>query len=237
MRTQQPANQRGQAALGPEKGGITLIIKGGEARVDSRLLAEQLGNQHESSMKLIRAYRADFEEFGILRFEIGEITGRGQPEQYALLNEDQCYLLLTYSRNTPKARALKINLVKAFREARDRASVSDAQYLPLYHSMHAEVAALAQRAKECGSSTPEHLFHINANKALNAAMGLASGERGALTIEQRLMLTTLQSVYRRALHDSLAGGDDHREAGRKAKGAALVFMQTAGGLLLGGAGA
>ncbi|THG83904.1 hypothetical protein E5198_06300 [Pseudomonas sp. A-1] len=212
---------------------ITLTTYKGEPRVDSRLIAEQLGNQHENTYDLVKRYAEDFRQFGILRFETGEITGRGQPEQYALLNEDQCYLLLTYSRNTPRARALKINLVKAFREARDRASVSDAQYLPLYHSMHAEVAALAQRAKECGSSTPEHLFHINANKALNKAMGIASGERGTLTIEQRLILTTLQAVYRRHLHDSLERGDDHREAGRKAKGAVLAYMATAGGLLLG----
>lgn len=216
---------------------IALTAYKGEPRVDSRLLAEQLGNQHENTYDLLKKYEADFREFGVLRFETGKPSAGsqgGRPVAFALLNEDQCYLLLTYSRNTPRARALKINLVKAFREARDRASVSDAQYLPLYHSMHAEVAALAQRAKECGSSTPEQMFHINANKALNAAMGIASGERGTLTIEQRLILTTLQAVYRRHLHDSLERGDDHREAGRKAKAAVLAYMATAGGLLLGG---
>lgn len=213
---------------------IALTTHKGEARVDSRLIAEQLGNQHENTYGLVKRYAGDFRQLGILLFETGEIVGRGQPEQFVLLNEDQSYLLLTYSRNTTKARALKINLVKAFREARDRASVTDAQYLPLYHAMHAEVAALAQRAKECGSSTPEHLFHINANKALNAAMGIASGERGTLSLDQQLMLTMLQSVYRRHLHDSLERGDNHREAGHKAKAAILAYMATAGGLLLGG---
>lgn len=214
--------------------GVTLTTCKGEARVDSRLIAEQLGNQHENTYGLVKRYAGDFRQLGILLFETGEIVGRGQPEQFVLLNEDQSYLLLTYSRNTTKARALKINLVKAFREARDRASVTDAQYLPLYHAMHAEVAALAQRAKECGSSTPEHLFHINANKALNAAMGIASGERGTLSLDQQLMLTMLQSVYRRHLHSSLTNGDDHREAGRKAREALQTYMATAGGLLLGG---
>lgn len=215
---------------------ITLTTYKSEARADSRLLAEQLGNQHESTIKTVKTYAADFRQFGVLRFEIGKPPAGskgGRPEEYALLNEDQCYLLLAYSRNTAKVRSLKINLVKAFREARDRASVTDAQYLPLYHAMHAEVATLAQRAKECGSSTPEQIFHINANKALNVAMGIASGERGTLTIEQRLLLTSLQAVYRRHLHDSLERGDDHREAGRQAKNAVLAYMATAGGLLLG----
>lgn len=101
-----------------EKSPITLIQSQGEHRADTRILAGQLGNQHENTYGLVKRYESDFLELGILRFETGEIVGRGQPEKYALLSEDQCYLLLTYSRNTPKVRALKIILIQAFREAR-----------------------------------------------------------------------------------------------------------------------
>jgi phage regulator Rha-like protein len=100
---------------------VTLAQYKGEPRVDSRALTRQLGNQHESVMKTLKAYPADFKAVGVLRFEIGKPPAGskgGRPEEYALLNEDQCYLLLTYSRNTPVIRTLKINLVKAFREAR-----------------------------------------------------------------------------------------------------------------------
>lgn len=62
-------------------------------------------------------------------------------------------------------------------------------------------------------------------------MGIANGERHTLTIEQQLILATLQAVYRRHLHSSLANGDDHREAGRKAREALQTYMATAGGLL------
>lgn len=214
---------------------ITLTTDRGEARIDSRLVAEQLGNQHKNVIGLVRTYQQDFAELGRVAFETRTMQTAGGPQKYevALLNENQCYLLLTYSRNTPRARALKINLVRAFSEARNRTSALDAQHLPLYHAMHAEVSALARRAKECGSSTPEHLFHITANKALNAAMGIANGEQHTLTIEQQLILATLQAVYRRHLHSSLANGDDHREAGRKAREALQTYMATAGGLLLG----
>ncbi|EMH0374020.1 Rha family transcriptional regulator [Pseudomonas aeruginosa] len=108
-----------------------------ETRVDSRVIAGQLGNQHESSMRLTRTYKADFEELGILRLQIGEIMGRGQPEQFALLNEDQAYLLLTYSRNTKQVRALKVNLVMAFREAR-------------YGGACQVLAARKEEASKCG---------------------------------------------------------------------------------------
>lgn len=89
-----------------------------EVLADTRMLADQLGIQRASVFKMVNDYRSDFEQLGILRFQIGEIQGRGQPEKFALLNEDQCYLLLTFSRNTAKVRQLKVNLVLAFKNAR-----------------------------------------------------------------------------------------------------------------------
>lgn len=74
---------------------ILLVEIDHEPRVDSRLIAEQLGIKHQNFRELIQSYQADFEEFGILLFETGEIRGRGQPEKFALLNEDQSYLGLT----------------------------------------------------------------------------------------------------------------------------------------------
>lgn len=104
---------------------IQLVHSAGEARVDSRVIAEQLGIQHESSYDQIKKYRSDFEELGVVRFETGKPSGGkgGRPEKFALLNEDQAYLLLSFSRNTKRVRRLKVNLVKAFRDARDRAGL------------------------------------------------------------------------------------------------------------------
>lgn len=97
---------------------ISLVVVDQEPRVDSRLIAEQLGVQHQNFRELIQNYQPDFEEFGILRFQTGEIKGRGQPEKYVLLNEDQSYLGLTYTQNTPQARDLKKRLVRSFGEHR-----------------------------------------------------------------------------------------------------------------------
>lgn len=219
---------------------ITLVQAKGEARVDSRVLANQLCTKHQSTFELIKRYSEQIKRFGHLPFQTGDgerPQGGGKAERFALLNEDQCYFLLALSRNSDTVVNLKAGLIMAFREARDRANVTDAQYLPLYHTMHIEVAALAQRAKALGSTTPERIFHINANKALNTVMGIHSGERESLTIDQRLLLTTLQAIYRRHLCDSLDAGANHREAGRKAKDAVLAYMSAAGDLLLGGSAA
>lgn len=72
-----------------------------EPRADSRDIAKRLRLQHESVYKNLKERKADFEQFGKLRFEIGA-SASGQTEKYAMLNEDQAYLLLAYSRNTAK---------------------------------------------------------------------------------------------------------------------------------------
>lgn len=93
------------------------VIIDHEPRVDSRLLAEQLGVEHRATRQLIQQYQSDFEEFGQLTFEmeVGErIQGGGNPIKFSLLNEDQSYLLLTYVQNTLQARELKKRLVRTF---------------------------------------------------------------------------------------------------------------------------
>ena len=126
----------------------------------------------------------------------------------------------------------KAELVAAFRMARDRASIRITQYLPLYHSVHEAVEALIQRARECGSTTPDAIFHSNANKLLNVLMGISSGRRESLTVVQQLTLSTLQFVFIRAVQGSLAEGDDHRTVRSKAKSACEGYMDEAGRHLL-----
>ena len=100
---------------------ITLTQSQGEPRVDSRVLAEQLGTKHKSSIELIDKYADKIRRFGHLPFqtEVGKrAQGGGKAERFALLNEDQAYFLLALSRNTERVIELKSSLVMAFREAR-----------------------------------------------------------------------------------------------------------------------
>src|SRR6266496_4634889 len=97
-----------------------VIVQDDIPLADSREVAKQLGIAHRSLFSQITEYLEEIEaDFGILRFEIAEIKGRGQPQKYVLLTEDQTYAYMSYSQNTEQARACKRKLVKAFREARD----------------------------------------------------------------------------------------------------------------------
>ncbi|MDP9908246.1 phage regulator Rha-like protein [Variovorax boronicumulans] len=93
----------------------------GEPTADSRDLAVALGNTHRPLFALVLKYLPKFQEFGEVIFQkaVGSRPqGGGNPERYALLNEDQSYLLLTMARNSKRAVDLKTRLVHEFAKAR-----------------------------------------------------------------------------------------------------------------------
>ena len=180
-----------------------------EPRIDTRLIAEQLGVKHQNTVELLRNHREDFEQFGILRFQTGEIDGRGQPQKFAMLNEDQCYLLLTYTRNTARVRALKVKLVHAFRDARHARELIQQEYLPTYHALHDEIHAIA------AGSEHERFVHINFNKLLNKTVGVSAGARSSLPVPRRSLLIVAQMLAAKAMQDA----GDAREAYSRAKDA------------------
>lgn len=203
MQTGQLRKSAGQGSLGSKKAvalSIRLNTGSAEPRVDSRALARLFGNHHRNVMVLIQKHAEQFKKFGHLLFEtqVGERKqGGGKAERYARLNEDQAIYLLTLAKNNDRVVPLKAELVAAFRMARDRASVRATQYLPLYHSVHDAVEALIHRARECGSTTPDAIFHGNANRMLNSVLGITSGERENLTVAQQLTLSSLRGLYGR----------------------------------------
>lgn len=98
---------------------VVFQYEDGALVVDSRLIAAQLGIQHENFINTLNKHKTQTEQaFGFLRFQTGEIRGRGQPEKYCLLTEDQAFFLMTLSRNTPQVISAKLSLVESFSEAK-----------------------------------------------------------------------------------------------------------------------
>ena len=178
---------------------LTLTIVKTEPLVDTRLLAAHLGNKHQSLFELVKNYQADFEELGLLRFQTGKATG-GRPEKFALLDEGQCYLALSFSKNTARVRKLKVKLVKAFLEATRAVSLRKTEYLPAYHALHDQIKFLAD------GSPNERFMHMNVNKATNKAAGLEAGQRNTASLPTQSMLIVAQSV---ALQAAQGAADRH----------------------------
>jgi phage regulator Rha-like protein len=172
---------------------LVLTITPTEARVDSRLLARGFGNKHKSAMALIERYADRFRRLGILSFKKAVINGRGQPERFALLNEDQSYLLLSLSRNSDIVVNLKVKLIQAFGNARRAADLRKAEYLPGYHDLHKSIGALA------AGSPNERWVHANTNKLLNKFAGIEAGQRSGAALPQQALLIVGQLVAANAV--------------------------------------
>jgi phage regulator Rha-like protein len=96
---------------------LPVKIVEGERRVDSRNIADELGIDNRTIVKLVQRYENDFSEFGVLAFQMlkpKKKTKGGRPETYIYLNKEHANLALAYSKNTYKARQLKKKLVRTF---------------------------------------------------------------------------------------------------------------------------
>lgn len=89
----------------------------GDLRVSSLTIAARTENQHASVMRIIREHQVELEQFGLVGFEIAPRPAGmhgGGDSTYALLNEPQSTLLMTFMRNSPVVVEFKVELVKQF---------------------------------------------------------------------------------------------------------------------------
>lgn len=85
-----------------------------EPYTTDKIISDYSGNSLHAVKNLIYQHRSDFEEYGILSFEMTKLNGRGRPRKNYRLNEEQATLLMTYLDNTDQVREFKKRLVKAF---------------------------------------------------------------------------------------------------------------------------
>lgn len=126
--------------------------------VSHRVIAERTENQDLSVKRLIDNHKEDFEEFGLIRFEIEK--GNGRPKEDYLLNEQQSTLLLTYLKNTLAVRAFKVALVKEFYKLREE----------LYHKKNDIVITCTTDKEKLGTLETQLYMLKNENRELRRAM-------------------------------------------------------------------
>ncbi len=200
---------------------IVLKLMKNEPRVESLVLAAVLHSKHKNVLELLDRHKESFEELGPLAFKTrkGESLpqgGHAKSTRYALLTEDQAYLLLTFSRNTKRIISLKVELVKVFSRFRQHKQ-AEADYLPYYHELHDQVKTLAESAHQCGRNASERELHININRIINNAFGLETGQRQGLPGHQRVKLTAANVIAMELLKEAIANGYDYEDAYRHVK--------------------
>lgn len=97
-------------------------IEASEPLTTSLHIAEWTGVKHKNVLEMVRKYAKQLQTFGLLAFQTrSRLQGKhgGSDVEYALLNEGQATLLITFMRNTEKVIDFKVALVKAFLAAKD----------------------------------------------------------------------------------------------------------------------
>lgn len=197
---------------------------GKELRTDSRLLAEMLDHRHRTILENIDKNLELLQELNPIPFqtEMGkklEQGGFSRPTRYALLTEDQCYFILTLMRNNDKVVRAKLNLVKAFRDARaqlakrDLARIEGKAYRAIETS---SIQRLIDYANGAGSKSAEKYYMI-ITKMTNEIMGITSGSRDLLNEKQLKQLSKLEESIDIAIRDGLKAKMEYKDIYKLAK--------------------
>ena len=167
-------------------------------------IAEGVGRDHDTIIKLVDRNKSDLEEFGGVGFEI-RAGYNNSKVRVALLNEQQTTLLITYMRNNEVVRAFKKRLVSEFftmrsalaKKKMDRNSAR-LEYKPM-------TDAIKHEREAQGKQIAPHHFSNEADLINRLALGMTAAKfrvhheigkkepiRDYLTPEQIHCITELQ---------------------------------------------
>lgn len=207
---------------------ISIVQLKSELRTDSRLLAGFLDHRHRTILENIDKYSAELRSISGLPFETGTLETRGgiQSQRFAMLDEDQCYFLLTLMRNNERVVAAKLALVKAFKNARAQLAMRDVVRLDGKLARKAEtdsIKLLVEYASANGSKSANR-YYTNVTKMTNALLGIESGQREALNINQLKQIAILESVVDIAIRDGVKAELPYKDIYQLAKERASMVL-------------
>ena len=203
---------------------ISILEVGSELRTDSRLLAKFLDHRHRTILESIDKYIDKFQELNPIPFQTEE--GKPLPQggfsrsvRYALLNESQCYFLLTLMRNNDRVVEAKLQLVKAFEDARRQLALRDAARIEGKKARLAETEAiktLIEYVSANGSGSPDK-YYLNITNMTNKFLGIKSGERPMLSADKLKQVAAVETVVDIAIRDGIKANLHYKEIYRLAK--------------------
>jgi phage regulator Rha-like protein len=202
-----------------------------EVYTTSEIIAEHAEVQHHAVQQLISNYRKDFEEFGIIAFEMRKPPAGskgGRPETIYRLTEEQATLLMTYLKNTERVRAFKKELVRQFyamrkilwrqqferqTEAWQTARIEGKKVRRMETD---EIKLFVEYAAASGSKQPDW-YYTAFTKLAHTAVGITSGGRNASTAGQLLDLRTVERVISRAIVHEIGNHTEYHQAFQNVK--------------------
>ena len=201
-----------------------------EPYTTSEVIAEAAGVKRRSVTHLIQQHKADFQEFGRVRFEITPLQTAGGIQKVTVyhLNEQQATLLMTYLKNTEQVRTFKKELVRQFYAMRD--FIRERQS-PIWQDTRAlgkeirkmetdTIKALVSYAEAQGSRHATRYYQSISSLA-NRTAGITERDK-AHTVELSVLLM-VEKIIAQEISTGIEAGRPYKDiyAGLKAKLSAL----------------
>ncbi len=212
---------------------ISIIYFANELRTDSRDLASLLDHRHRTIFESITKYSTELSELGILPFETERLKTDhlGEREhKFVMLNEDQCYFVLTLMRNNAHVVKSKLQLVKAFRDARSQLAMRDIARVDGKQVRKLETKAisdLVDYAKAKGSKSAD-MYYTNITKRTNKLLGIESGTRDNLDARTLGDIAVMEKIVSNAVSDGINAGLDYKEIFQLAKNRCKIAIPAIG---------
>jgi phage regulator Rha-like protein len=135
---------------------LVFLSKENTPLTTSEIIADALNKEHKDVMSLIKKYRSNIENFGVVTFKT-KLLKRGnrngsQEKTIAYLNEQQSTIVICLMRNSPKVLEFKVRLVKAFFEMRQQLQLQNqpkTNALPNYYT-NEQIKELKDKARKQG---------------------------------------------------------------------------------------
>ncbi|WKZ94095.1 Rha family transcriptional regulator [Chimaeribacter arupi] len=167
-------------------------------------IAEGVGRDHDTIIKLVDRNKTDLEEFGEVGFEIRAGYNNAKV-RVALLNEQQTTLLITYMRNNDMVRAFKKRLVAEFFKMRSTLAAQKMDRNSARLEYKPMTDAIKHEREAQGKQIAPHHFSNEADLINRLALGMTAAKfrvhheigkkeaiRDYLTPEQIHCITDLQ---------------------------------------------
>lgn len=212
---------------------LTIVQLKKELRTDSRLLAGFLDHRHRTILENTDKYLHEMQQLGNVPFEterlkterLGERTHR-----YVMLNEDQCFFLLTLMRNNERVVAAKLQLVKAFRDARAQLAQRDIARVEgkvVRRSETDSIKLLVDYASANGSKSANR-YYTNVTQMTNRLLGISTGERDSLGAQQLKQIAILEGIVDIAIRDGVKAEMPYKDIYQLAKERASHVVKAIG---------
>ncbi|MGR9052898.1 MAG: Rha family transcriptional regulator [Gammaproteobacteria bacterium] len=144
-----------------------------EAVTSYTAISDGMGVEHHATLELIKRYRSDLEEFGVISFQMRKPGDQGgRPKKEWMLNRDQAMFLITLMRNNPQTVEFKKRLVKQF-TSMERWIIERTQA-----SIEAQLMCETLReVRQLAGKLTQGFHYANEHKLINYAM---TGEYSAM---------------------------------------------------------